>query len=108
MTKQERYAWQGNFRLGYPELYWSTTSSIEQFEEKNEEIRAAVREDFPFRELYKIVDDKDNLKWNYLSVWVKLTEDELREFQDYIKWDLIKKYHKNFSENFKREFADRL
>ena len=71
-----------------------------------EKLRKDVRKDFPIQSLY---DDPDFAHWDYVSCWVNLTENEIRAFADYVNWKFIKEYQINgLSEDFKREFADRL
>ena len=102
MTKQEQYAWQGNFRLGYPELYHSDVSNLKEFLSNNKKIRVAVTKDFPFYKLYQL--SKGDQIWNYICVWTILTEARIRQFKEYLNLDLVKKCQNHLSEDFKREF----
>lgn len=71
-----------------------------------------------FGDLHKLVNNrdvdfirqhKDELKcWSYFSVWFVFHPDELREFKEYIEWnlffqtpDMIKQYKKDQLEEFK-------
>lgn len=104
MTKQEQYALEGNFKSGYPDLYNTVSKSIKELQEKYKELQKMVKDDFPMETLW---EDPDSAQWDYVSCWVKLTEDEMREFKDYVHWSLIREYQ-TFGEDFKREFGDRM
>ena len=49
--------------------------------------------------------DLENVDWNYISAYQKLTEDFIREFKDYVDWYWISKNQK-LSENFICEFKN--
>ena len=47
-------------------------------------------------------------KWDWVDIGCKkLSEDFIREFQDKVDWDIIS-YHQRLSENFIREFEDKV
>ena len=48
-----------------------------------------------------------NVKWVLISEYNKLSENFIREFQNYVDWDLISEYQK-LSEEFIREFQDKV
>ena len=104
LTKSE-CAWEGKLTQGYPHIYDRDCSTPKELDQMFDDLRKAVKEDFPMQKLY---EDPETVRWDYVSCWVELTESQLREFKDYLNWYLIKQYYKNLSEDFKREFADRL
>lgn len=46
------------------------------------------------------------VEWTTLCTWRKFTEEELREFKDYVNWYVVI-YQDNLSADFKREFKDK-
>ena len=64
------------------------------------------------QELNKILkehnwDSIDEASWYWISIYQKLSEDFIREFQDKVSWYLISQYQK-LSEDFIREFKDKV
>ena len=80
--------------------------------------------------LYKFIQINKNVDWLYISVYYKLSENFIREFQDKVDWYYISEYqilsedfirefqnevvwryiskYQNLSENFIREFQDKV
>jgi hypothetical protein len=60
-------------------------------------------------ELRNLIKDNEILKnnWDCISVYQKLSEDFIKEFQDNINWDYISEFQK-LSENFIKEFQDKI
>ncbi|QXN67809.1 hypothetical protein FPHOBKDP_00055 [Listeria phage LPJP1] len=48
---------------------------------------------------------QDNVDWENISIYQRLSEDSIREFQDKVDWDYISMYQK-LSEDFIHEFQD--
>ena len=53
--------------------------------------------------LYKFIKTNNNVDWDYISYYYKLSENFIREFEDKIDWISISDYQ-ILSENFIREF----
>ena len=59
--------------------------------------------EFLNKELNDNYTSLDSVKWTYISIYQKLSENFIREFQDKINWNNISKYQK-FSPEFIKEF----
>lgn len=46
-----------------------------------------------------IRDHKDEINWNYMSLFKQLSEDFIREFKDYVDWNSISS-EQHLSEDF--------
>ncbi len=57
--------------------------------------------------LYKFIRTNDNLDWEYISYFYKLSENFIKKFQNNVDWDNISCVQK-LSENFIREFQDKV
>ena len=57
--------------------------------------------------LFKFIQINKNVDWLYISVYYKLSENFIREFQDKVHWVHIS-YKQELSENFIREFKDKV
>ena len=56
-----------------------------------------------------ILDEfKDKVNWHYISLCQNLSEDFIREFQDKVVWSQIAYHFDKFSNEFKKEFEDKL
>ena len=56
--------------------------------------------------LLKFIKTNDNVNWGYISIYQKLSENFIREFQDKVDWYYISEYQK-LSEKFKSEFKEK-
>lgn len=56
--------------------------------------------------LKRLIPDMD-LDWKHISEYDFLDESFIRDFQEYVDWELIFK-HQTLTEDFKREFAYKL
>ncbi len=65
------------------------------------------RLEFLNKELYANYESLDNVDWDYISCYQKLSEDFIREFKDKIVWYWISKNQK-LSEDFIREFQNKI
>ena len=50
-------------------------------------------------------EDPDKIDWFYHTVWYIMNETQIREFKDYLDWEIVKIYQ-NISKDFKREIED--
>jgi len=57
--------------------------------------------------LFKFIQINKNVDWLYISVYYKLSENFIREFQDKVNWVNISIYQK-LSENFIIEFKHKI
>ena len=53
--------------------------------------------------LLKFIKTNDNVNWGYISIYQKLSENFIREFENKVVWHRISEYQ-TLSENFIREF----
>ena len=63
--------------------------------------------EFLNKELNDNYTSLDSVKWTYISIYQKLSENFIREFQDKIDWNYISE-HQKLSENFIREFKNKV
>ena len=68
------YALQGNFRLGFPDLYNSVANTREELDKNADELRQAVADEITIDVLRE--QNLDYLNWEYISCWRKMSEDE--------------------------------
>ena len=63
--------------------------------------------EFLNKELNANYTSLNDVNWGYISIYQKLSENFIREFQDKIDWYFILKYQE-LSEDFIREFKDKI
>lgn len=77
---------------------------MELLNEKQNEIREAVAKEITVNVLRS---NCDYLNWEYVCSWRKMNESEIREFKDFVHWDLIKVYQlSHLGKDFIREFEE--
>ena len=57
--------------------------------------------------LYKFIQINKNVDWLHISVYYKLSENFIREFQDKVDWYWVSKFQ-ILSEDFKKEFKHKI
>lgn len=72
----------------------------EELNKKYDILREQATKEYSKEKLYQ---DPDNIQWIYVTCWVSLTEEEMREFSPYLIRDFVKDYQK-CSKDFLREF----
>lgn len=106
MTEKQQRILEGNLRVGLTDLYNQVAHTTQELNEKYKELRRAVSEEI---KIDLLRTNCDYLNWEYLSCWREMNEDEVREFRDYIRWDLLKNYQlEHLSLDFLREMDEYL
>lgn len=107
MDAKTQHILKGNLKKGLPKLYNKEANNVYELHDNFEELREAVAKELTPEVMHS--QGVDYLNWDYISCWRKMTEEELRQFKDFVNWNLIKEYQLQYlSDDFRREFKEYL